>query len=111
MVERKLFLPLLILWGAKSALLKHEVAYVLGQLQNKAASAALSNILRNVSEHPMVRHEAAEALGSIAALLEEFARDPEPIVSQSCEVALSMLEFERAGKSFEFLFMQTPVVH
>ncbi|KAH1128925.1 hypothetical protein J1N35_000303 [Gossypium stocksii] len=102
--------------GAKSALLKHEVAYVLGQLQNKAASAALSNILRNETEHPMVRHEAAEALGSIAddqsvALLEEFARDPEPIVSQSCEVALSMLEFERAGKSFEFLFMQTPVVH
>ena len=43
-----------------------QVAYVLGQLQNKAASAALSNILRTVSEHPMVRHEAAEALGSIA---------------------------------------------
>ncbi|PNX79571.1 deoxyhypusine hydroxylase-like protein [Trifolium pratense] len=52
--------------GSKSALLKHEVAYVLGQLQNKAASAALSNILRDVNEHPMVRHEAAEALGSIA---------------------------------------------
>ncbi|XVE72974.1 hypothetical protein DITRI_Ditri11bG0080800 [Diplodiscus trichospermus] len=102
--------------GAKSALLKHEVAYVLGQLQNKAASAALSNILRTASEHPMVIHEAAEALGSIAddqsiALLEEFAGDPEPIVSQSCEVALSMLEFERAGKSFEFLFMQAPVAH
>jgi hypothetical protein len=27
--------------------------------------------------------------------------DPEPIVSQSCEVALSMLQFERSGKSFE----------
>lgn len=80
----------------------------------------------------MVRHEAAEALGSIAgihssdelsqldclyslscifglilsdeqsiALLQEFSRDPEPIVSQSCEVALSMLEFENSGKSFE----------
>ena len=35
------------------------------------------------------------------ALLEEFTKDPEPIVSQSCEVALSMLEFERSGKSFE----------
>lgn len=35
------------------------------------------------------------------ALLEEFCKDPEPIVSQSCEVALSMLEFERSGKSFE----------
>uniref|UniRef100_A0A0E0FEJ0 Deoxyhypusine hydroxylase n=1 Tax=Oryza meridionalis TaxID=40149 RepID=A0A0E0FEJ0_9ORYZ len=92
--------------GIKSALLRHEVAYVLGQLQNKAAAEALSTVLKNVDEHPMVRHEAAEALGSIAdqesiALLEEFAKDPEPIVSQSCEVALSMLEFERSGKSFE----------
>uniref|UniRef100_A0A0D9Y1N6 Deoxyhypusine hydroxylase n=1 Tax=Leersia perrieri TaxID=77586 RepID=A0A0D9Y1N6_9ORYZ len=101
--------------GVKSALLRHEVAYVLGQLQNKAASDALSTVLKNVDEHPMVRHEAAEALGSIAdqesiALLEEFTKDPEPIVSQSCEVALSMLEYERSGKSFEFLFMQTPGV-
>ncbi|XP_048429592.1 deoxyhypusine hydroxylase-A-like isoform X2 [Pyrus x bretschneideri] len=101
--------------GSNSALLRHEVAYVLGQLQNKAASIALSNILMDRNEHPMVRHEAAEALGSIAddrsvSLLEEFARDPEPIVSQSCEVALSMLEFERSGKSFEFLFMQAPLV-
>ncbi|KAL3828034.1 hypothetical protein ACJIZ3_016836 [Penstemon smallii] len=101
--------------GANSALLRHEVAYVLGQLQNKKASDALSQVLRDVHEHPMVRHEAAEALGSIAddqriALLEEFAKDPEPIVSQSCEVALSMLEFERTGKSFEFLFMQKPQV-
>ena len=62
--------------GATNALLKHEVAYVLGQLQNKAFSAALSNILRTVSEPPMVRHEIAKALGSIAddqsvSLLEE----------------------------------------
>ena len=35
------------------------------------------------------------------ALFEEFAKDPEPIVSQSYEVALSMLEFERSIKSFE----------
>ncbi|KAE9460678.1 hypothetical protein C3L33_07426, partial [Rhododendron williamsianum] len=106
--------------GAKSALLRHEVSWLeyltylaflqsclcLGQLQNKTASAALSMILRDINEHPMVRHEAAEALGSIAddqcvALLEEFAKDSEPIVSESCEVALSMLEFERSGKSFE----------
>ncbi|KAJ6826833.1 deoxyhypusine hydroxylase-B isoform X1 [Iris pallida] len=91
------------------------VAYVLGQLQNKAAATALSEILRNANEHPMVRHEAAEALGSIAdstsvSLLEEFSKDPEPLVSQSCEVALSMLEFEKSGKSFEFLFLQTSQV-
>lgn len=101
--------------SSTSALLKHEVAYVLGQLQKKAASDALSDILEDVKEHPMVRHEAAEALGSIAdeksiALLKEFSKDPEPIVSQSCEVALSMLEYERLGRSFEFLFMQSPQV-
>ncbi|KAL6210666.1 hypothetical protein ACLB2K_015898 [Fragaria x ananassa] len=101
--------------GSQSALLRHEVAYVLGQLQDKAASAALSNILMDKNEHPMVRHEAAEALGSIAddqcvSLLKEFAMDPEPIVSQSCEVALSMLEYEGSGKSFEYLFMQAPQV-
>lgn len=45
-----------------------QVAYVLGQLQNKSASAALSRILKDVNEHPMVRHEAAEALGSIAGM-------------------------------------------
>ncbi|CAH1447305.1 unnamed protein product [Lactuca virosa] len=99
--------------NAKSALLRHEVAYVLGQLQNKYASDALSRVLKDVNEHPMVRHEAAEALGSIAdeeciSLLEEFSKDPEPIVSQSCEVALSMLDFERSGKSFEYLFMEAP---
>ncbi|KAK8936616.1 Deoxyhypusine hydroxylase-A [Platanthera zijinensis] len=99
--------------AVRSALLRHEVAYVLGQLQHKMAASALADILRNVDEHPMVRHEAAEALGSIAdsesiELLQEFVNDPEPIVSQSCEVALCMLEFERDGKSFEFLFVEPP---
>lgn len=43
------------------------------------------------------------------ALLEEFAKDPEPIVSQSCEVALSMLEFEKSGKSFEVYNMHKSI--
>ncbi|KAK9684921.1 hypothetical protein RND81_10G242700 [Saponaria officinalis] len=88
------------------------VVYVLGQMQNNVASSALIRVLKDVAELPMVRHEAAEALGSIAdegsiALLEEFAKDPEPIVSQSCEVALSMLEFEKSGKSFEVYITKT----
>ena len=74
--------------GCSSALLRHEVrrctpkklramgsdqflsiaqvAYVLGQLQDKAATAALVRVLGASEEHPMVRHEAAEALGAIA---------------------------------------------
>ncbi|KAG0560697.1 hypothetical protein KC19_9G005800 [Ceratodon purpureus] len=90
----------------ESALLKHEVAYVLGQLQDKASTDALVDTLKDVTEHPMVRHEAAEALGSIAdersvELLKVFSSDPEPIVAQSCEVALHMLELEQQGKPFE----------
>lgn len=90
----------------ESALLKHEVAYVLGQLQDKDSTEALVTTLKDAMEHPMVRHEAAEALGSIAdersvELLKSFRSDAEPIVAQSCEVALHMLELEQQGKSFE----------
>ena len=51
------------------ALVCIQVAYVLGQLQNKDAISVLSKVLEDVNEHPMVRHEAAEALGSIAGIL------------------------------------------
>ncbi|GAB4823292.1 hypothetical protein N2152v2_010338 [Parachlorella kessleri] len=85
-----------------SALLKHEVAYVLGQMQDAHAVDMLRRVLEDPKENPMVRHEAAEALGSIAdeqciALLQQYMEDPEPIVAHSCEVALDMLEFERSG--------------
>lgn len=61
---------------SSSALLKHEVAYVLGQMQDSHATEKLKRVLENKTENPMVRHEAAEALGSIAspeslALLEQ----------------------------------------
>lgn len=53
-----------------------------------------------------VRHEAAEALGSIAddetiAMLKTYAKDFEPIVADSCIVALDMIEFEKSGQ-FEY---------
>ncbi|PSC73096.1 deoxyhypusine hydroxylase [Micractinium conductrix] len=88
--------------SARSALLKHEVAYVLGQMQDALAFATLKRVLEDANENPMVRHEAAEALGSIAApecitLLKQYAADPEPIVADSCVVALDMLEFEQSG--------------
>ena len=60
-------------------------------------------VLRDKHENPMVRHEAAEALGSIAdrrciSLLHDFSKDPEPIVAESCVVALDMLEYEESGE-------------
>ena len=46
-----------------SALLKHEIAYCLGQIQDSYAVPFLSTVLDNREEDSMVRHEAGEALG------------------------------------------------
>ena len=48
-----------------SALLRHEICYVLGQLRKAKAIPVLVNLLE-VDGDVMVRHEAAEALGAIA---------------------------------------------
>lgn len=86
---------------SSSALLKHEVAYVLGQMQERDGGApeALEASLQDPTEHPMVRHEAAEALGSVCPaervkpLLQKMAYEAsEPVVSESCDVAIGMLE-------------------
>src|SRR5204863_9835908 len=84
-----------------SALFRHEVAYVFGQLCSPYSVPALIECLRNTQEMAMVRHEAAEALGSIGAeeaeeILLEFEKDGERIVRESCTVARDMWEFERS---------------
>lgn len=82
----------------KSALLRHELAYVMGQMSDPHAIDALINRLADPEEHVMVRHEAAEALGAIGdergrPILETFLKDPAPEVSESCEVALDLLDW------------------
>lgn len=89
-----------------SALLKHEVAYVLGQMQDPSSLEALRECLGDEGEHSMVRHEAAEALGALGAeaavpALEKGISDKDPIVAQSCVVALDVLAHERSG-AFEY---------
>ncbi len=85
-------------FSTKSALLRHELAYVLGQMQMEVALPALVDRLSDVDEHVMVRHEAAEALGAIGDLsakpiLERFLSDSFIEVSESCEVALDLLDW------------------
>eukprot|EP01035_Chromulina_nebulosa_P021171 gene21171-27429_t len=58
-------LALLDGFNDESALFRHEVAYVLGQMQRQVTINGLSKVLNDISEHRMVRHEAAEALGAI----------------------------------------------
>ena len=43
-----------------SALLKHELAYCLGQMQDQYAIPHLVTVLEDKSQEPMVRHEAGE---------------------------------------------------
>eukprot|EP00168_Porphyra_purpurea_P001231 TRINITY_DN1155_c0_g1_i4.p1 TRINITY_DN1155_c0_g1~~TRINITY_DN1155_c0_g1_i4.p1 ORF type:complete len:391 (-),score=127.15 TRINITY_DN1155_c0_g1_i4:1320-2336(-) len=83
-----------------SALLRHEVCYVLGQLAPARAVAPLARVLASASAPPMVRHEAAEALGAIGgadveALLRGYTggKEAEAVVRESCEVALDMSEW------------------
>ena len=88
------------------ALLKHEIAYVLGQMQNAHAVPRLIDRLKDVDEDLMVRHEAAEALGAIGDrtamdTLASFVNDPEPVISESCEVAIDLLEWVQS-KEFEY---------
>lgn len=45
----------------KSALLKHELAYCLGQMQHPAAIPHLIKVLEDKTQEPMVRHEAGES--------------------------------------------------
>lgn len=91
---------------AGSALFRHEIGYVLGQMQDEACVPQLTAALRSRAENPMVRHECAEALGSIARpscleTLRAFAQDEERVVRESCEVALDMYEYEN-GLQFQY---------
>ena len=84
-------------FSSKSALLRHEIAYVLGQMQNSTAVPKLKEVLDNETEHVLVRHEAAEALGAIGdrsalEILTKYLHDPQPEISESCEVALDLLD-------------------
>jgi deoxyhypusine monooxygenase len=99
-----------------SALLRHEVGFVIGQMafglcasQIPTCIESLQNSVTDTSEHCMVRHEAAIALGSISGEnqgIEEFltkysqlpideSNQDEAIVIESCVVAMESLRYWR----------------
>jgi deoxyhypusine monooxygenase len=87
-----------------SALFRHEIAFVFGQLSHPASIPALTAALADLNEESMVRHEAAEALGSLGEeegvenTLKLFLNDKEQVVRESVVVALDMAEFEKGGR-------------
>ena len=93
-------LKMFVVLDESSALLRHEVAYVLGQIQHPDSVKYLETSLKRHNEHRMVRHESAEALGAIEerwgeckAILEQFLNDQCPVVRESCVVALDAADY------------------
>ena len=85
-------------FNSESALLKHEIAYVLGQMQDPHAVPSLIDRLSDTTEDVMVRHEAAEALGAIGDMiaidtLRKYQDDSEVVVAESCEVTIDLLNY------------------
>ena len=82
----------------ESVLLAHEAAFALGQMRDEAAVPILECTLRNDRLNPIVRHEAAEALGAIAApstltLLKEYEADSAVEVADTCKIASARVEW------------------
>jgi len=91
-----------------SPVLRHEIAYVFGMIQHPASIPSLTEVLGDTTEHCMVRHEAAEALGSLAEEAEEifdtlrkFQDDSDRIVKESCDVALDIADYWMDADAFE----------
>ncbi|KAI0041993.1 deoxyhypusine hydroxylase [Auriscalpium vulgare] len=84
-----------------SALLKHELAYCLGQIKSPAALPTLEAVLADEKEDPMVRHEAAEAMGAISSthslsVLKQYVNDSNRDVRETCEIALAKIEWDNS---------------
>lgn len=80
-----------------SALLKHEVAYVLAQMEeiNEHSVQYLLGSVLNDDEAPIVRHEALIAVGEMIedrAMLEDLTKHPEEIVRESAQVAVRNMD-------------------
>lgn len=90
-----------------SALFRHEIAFVLGQMQKAATTDKLAQVLALKSENEMVRHECAEALGAIATdkandILKVYLSDDQRVVRESAIVALDVSDYNNS-EQFQLL--------
>nr|NVI76132.1 nero [Cucujiformia] len=72
--------------------------YCFGQMQDKSAIDILVTVLEDVKQDPIVRHEAAEALGAIGSeitisCLQKYKADSVTEVAETCELALDRISW------------------
>lgn len=86
------------------SLLRHEFAYVMGQLRDDRCCDVLEKVLLNDSDCIMVRHECGEALGAIGAsrsipILETAieANPDRPEIGETCKLAIDYMAWKARG--------------
>ena len=91
--------------SSPSALLKHELAYCLGQTSNLAAVPFLRTVVENRGEDAMCRHEAAEALGALGDwqslnLLRKLRDEvgEATVVRETCDIAVGRIEWQHSAE-------------
>lgn len=111
----------------KSALFRHEICFVFGELAHPTCVPSMLKVLSDDKEHEMVRHEAAEALGAVVEegdedeaadgstdgeeslndrVLKELKRwaedmDAPRVVRESCVVALDEMAYNNDPSQFQ----------
>jgi deoxyhypusine monooxygenase len=105
----------------KSALFRHEICFVFGELAHPGCVESMVKVLSDNAEEEMVRHEAAEALGAVVEeatesqesngkqvdvvmeTLQQWANDKQAprVVRESCIVALDEMAYNNDPTQFQ----------
>nr|NVI76082.1 nero [Cucujiformia] len=77
------------------------------------AIEVLIKVLEDVTQEPMVRHEAGEALGAIGSpqvkqILEKYSKDPIIEVAETCELALNRIKWLEENSKNETINSENP---
>ena len=81
------------------ALMRHELAYILGQMRNSDACPTLTAVLEDELDDILVRHESAEALGAIGhasslPVLMKYSKHSASEISETCQIAVDLINWK-----------------
>nr|NVI76172.1 nero [Cucujiformia] len=87
--------------------------YCFGQMQDKTAINILISVLEDGKQEPMVRHEAAEALGAIGSetalsYLQKYKSDSVTEVAETCELALDRINWFKNAEEDQNDLLKSP---